>query len=167
MSAMKTVTGNLGQWQIVLIFKNPQFTDLESYRLSNPNEATGKDRYYAIEPGKYGEPRIKPEPDLAFNWSDKLSYVDQEGNETQPKPTLRISGIICKDGPRFSLTNAFNQGIAVQPQDDGSIMIGDDLWWPSTLFLKDANRIDGYDAFCIRQKPDTTRVLELGDLDLF
>lgn len=163
----RVVKGVLGQWHVVLVFAGDEGDMLEKYRLHNPDEQTGKSRYYAVEPGKYGEPRIKPEPELAFNWSDQLSYVDGEGNETKPDAALKISGIVCKDGPRFSLTNAQRQGIHVKPLDDGSIMIGDDAWWPSTLFLKDKNRNDGYDAFCVRQKPDVTRVLELGDLDLF
>jgi len=127
--------------------------------------STGERQYYMVSPGKYGEPIITPEPELAFAVPSNLTYVNSNGDAVTP--TEKISGIICRDGPRFSLTNARSKGIEVTANDDGSIQIGTESWWLATLYSKDKNRVRNYDAFLVREKPAQVRVLELGDLDLF
>ncbi|MBU0660796.1 hypothetical protein KKG22_01295 [Patescibacteria group bacterium] len=115
--------------------------------------------------GKYGQPIIIAEPDLAFEAPSCLNYVDAKGEEATPSE--KIAGIICKDGPRFSLSNAKKKGISVSVNDEGFIQIDNETWWISTLFCKDKNRIVGYDAYLVRMKPKQVLILELGDLDLF
>lgn len=125
----------------------------------------GERQYYSVGPGKYGEPIITPEPDLAFAVPANLTYVNSKGEAFVP--TEKISGVICKDSHRLSLTNAKNKGIVVKVNDDGSFQIGDETWHLTTLFSKDKNRIRNYDAYLVREKPEQVKVLELGDLDLF
>lgn len=125
----------------------------------------GERQYYMVSPGKYGEPIITPEPDLAFALPANLTYVNAKGEAVVPAE--KISGIICKDSHRFSLTNAKSKGIEVKANDDGSIQIGTETWHVATLFSKDKNRVRNYDAYLVREKPVQVKVLELGDLDLF
>ena len=135
------------------------------YRICNlgPN---GEKQYYEVVAGKYGEPIIVAEPDLAFYTPTNLLYVKAKG-EGMSAPDQKIAGIICQDGPRFSLTNAKSKGVVIKTNDDGSVQVGEEKWWLTTLFLKDKNRFRGYDAYCVRQQPENVRVLELGDIDLF
>lgn len=126
---------------------------------------SGEQQYYMVTPGKYGEPIITPEPDLAITVPADLIYVNSKGEAVVPAE--KISGIICKDGHRLSLTNARNQDIVVKANDDGSIQVSTETWHVATLFSKDKNRVRNYDAYCVREKPDRVRVIELGDLDLF
>lgn len=133
------------------------------YRICNLG-LNGEKQFYEVVPGKYGEPIIVAEPDLAFDPPTNLLYVNAQRAETTPDQ--KIAGIICKDGPRFSLTNAKSKGVAIKVNEDGSIQVGEKKWWLVTLFLKDKNRFRGYDAYCVREQPENVRVLELGDLDL-
>lgn len=125
----------------------------------------GERRFYMVSPGKHGEPIITPDPDLAFEVPANLTYTNVKGETIVPAE--KISGIICKDSHRFSLTNAKSKGIEVKVNDDGSIQIGEETWYLATLFSKDKNRIRNYDAYLVREKPARVKVLELGDLDLF
>lgn len=142
------------QW-VVEFFEN-------SYRIYNPDPESGVKKFYEIQMGQYGQPIIVAEPELAFDPPASLIYVDFAGNET--KPTEKISGIICSDGKRFSLTNAEAKGIKIEPQNDGSVMIAGEIWWINVLFSKDRNRIVNYDAFLIQEKPAKVKILELFDL---
>lgn len=134
------------------------------YKIVNlgPN---GERQYYMVSSGKYGEPIITPEPDLAFPVPANLVCVNAEGEAVVP--TEKISGIICQNSHRFSLTNAKNKGIEIRVNDNGSLQISDDTWWIATLFSKDKSRVRNYDAYLVRQKPALIKVLELGDLNLF
>ncbi|MBI2037785.1 MAG: hypothetical protein HYT15_02540 [Candidatus Magasanikbacteria bacterium] len=134
------------------------------YNVTNlgPN---GERQFYMVSPGQYGQPIITAEPDLAFDAPSNLTYVNAKGETVTPSE--KIAGIICQDGPRFSLTNAKNKGITVVVSDDGSIQIGNEVWHLVTLFSKDKNRVVNYDAYLVRQQPAQVRVLELGDLNLF
>lgn len=137
---------NTGEWEIVNVHKG------------------NKRDYYRIVMGKYS-PVIEVEPDRAFDAPQALKYVNNAGEEVAAAE--KVAGIICKEGPRFSLTNAENKGIAVEVNEDGSINIDGESWWISTLFQKDKNRIFGYDAYCVKEKREVVKILELGDLDLF
>jgi hypothetical protein len=134
------------------------------YKIVNvgPN---GEHQFYMVTPGKYGEPIITPEPDLAFAVPSYLVYVNAKGETVVP--TEKISGILCKESHRLSLTNAKNKNIGIKVNDDGSIQIGDETWHLATLFSKDKNRVRNYDAYLVREKPMRVKVLELGDIDLF
>lgn len=148
-------------------FKYGQWTltaDGEGYKFVNIGE-DGGERFYRVEPGKYGQPLIIAEPTLAFDAPNGLNYVNHVDEATNP--VEKIAGIICQNGPRFSLSNAQKQGIVVSVNADGSIQIGSETWWLATLFSKDKYRIVGYDAYLVREKPERVRVIELGDLDLF
>lgn len=154
---------------LLVLTTRPQWTvDIDEatgqYTIMNlgPN---GERRYYMVSPGQYGEPVITPEPDLAFSVPVNLTYVNKKGEAVVPAE--KISGIICQESHRFSLTNAKNKGIDVTVNDDGSIQVGDETWWLSTLFIKDKNRVRNYDAYLVREKPPQVKVLELADLDLF
>lgn len=144
------------QWTLMVENDEYEIVNLDSNR---------KQQYYKVVSGEYGQPIIVAEPDLAFAVPTELRYVNKYGGTVAP--TEKIAGIICKDGPRFSLTNAKNKGVVIKANDDGSIQVGDEVWWISTLFSKDKNRIVGYDAFLIRERPNVVMVRELGDLDLF
>lgn len=143
----------------------------ESYEIYNRG-SNGEKQFYKIVPGKYGEPLIVAEPDLAFDPPARLAYVDKTGLPVTPDQ--KIAGLICEDGRRFSLTHAKLKGIAIKVSDDDrSIQVGEEKWWLVTLLLKDKNRVRNYDAYCIpfseseMHEPLAVRVLELGDLDLF
>ncbi|MFA6475387.1 MAG: hypothetical protein WCV88_04280 [Patescibacteria group bacterium] len=127
--------------------------------------ATGVKRFYAVIMGKYGQPILVADPDLAFDVPTCFQYVNINGDPVNP--TEKIAGIICKDGPRFSLTSALDKGVVVKPNSNGSIQVGDETWYPATFFSKDKNRIIGYDAFLVKERREIVRILELGDLDLF
>lgn len=135
-----------------------------AYKIFNPGE-DGKRKFYAVEQGKYGQPLIYADPDHAFDAPPNLTYVNAAGEKAQP--TEKIAGIVCKDGPRFSLTNAASKGISVVQNNDGSIMIDGAVWYLVTLFQKDKNRVIGYDAYFSKEKPEHVRIMELGDLDLY
>ncbi|MDO8509681.1 MAG: hypothetical protein Q7S24_00900 [bacterium] len=147
-----------GQWTIEID------EDTGEYKIMNLGQS-GERQFYMVTPGGYGEPIITPEPDLAFTPPYMFNYVDVNGVHVSPME--KISGIICKDSHRLSLTNAKRQGINITVNSDGSLNIAGVKWWIATLFQKDKNRIKNYDAYCIRQYPTSVRVLELGDLDLF
>lgn len=134
------------------------------YSMFNPGPG-GDRQFYMVIPGQYGQPIIIAEPDLAFSAPANLTYVNVKGECVEPAE--KIAGIICQDGPRLSLTRAKNTGVLVKVNDDGSIQVGDEVWWIATLFSKDKNRIIGYDAFLVRKKPSQVKMRELGDIDLF
>jgi hypothetical protein len=142
------------QW-VIEFFEN-------SYRIYNPDPESGVKKFYEVKMGKYGEPIIVTEPALAFSCPSILEYVNAEGVSVIPEE--KISGIICSDGKRFSLTNAEVKGIKIEPQNDGSILIAGEIWWINVLFSKDRNRIVNYDAFLIQEKPAKVKILELMDL---
>jgi hypothetical protein len=120
-------------------------------------------RFCRVIDGRFGQPLVEPEPDLAIPVPAGLKYVNVSG-EAVNTPPERISGIICHDGPRLSLTNALMNNIQVEALDDGSFLIGGEVWYLIALFSKDKNRFMNYDAYFVRTKPDTVLVFELGDL---
>lgn len=156
----KTMVFKHGQWMV-----HTQEGNGGGYNIYNLDPDTGKKRFYEVVPGKFGEPIIIAEPDLAFDAPANLCYINAKFEVV--KPDQKIAGIICQDGPRGSLTNLKTQGKPVAVNEDGSLQIGEEKWWLSTLFLKDKNRFCGYDAFCVRERWETVDILELGDLDLF
>ena len=127
----------------------------------------GEKQFYEVVPGKYGEPIIVAEPELAFDPPANLRYDNVKGAVVVPDQ--KIAGIVCQNGPRGSLTNLQKQvKKPVTVNEDGSLQIGEEKWWIVKLLLKDKNRIRNYDAFCVRQKPlGEVRIIELGDLNLF
>jgi len=135
----------------------------EKYNICNLG-SNGEKQFYEIVPGKYGEPIIVAEPDLAFDTPPNLRYVNAKGEKVQPDQ--KIAGIICDDGQRFSLSNAKSKGIEIKVNYDGSIQVGNDRFFLVTLFLKDKNRVRNYDAYCTRGQviPAQVRIVELGDL---
>jgi len=151
-----------GQWMVEM--KEGNGGGYNIYKL-DPNGENGEKQFYEVVPGKYGEPIIVAEPTLAFDPPANPLYVNAKWGEA--KPDQKIAGIICQDGPRFSLTNAKSKGVAVKVNEDGSIQVGEGKWWLVTLFLKDKNRFRGYDAYCVREQPGNVRILELGDIDFF
>lgn len=151
-----------GQW----VIKTEEDSDgnLTSFRIYNPGTKV-RERFYAVYLGQYGQPLIESEPTLGFKPPVNLLYVNGKGQ--QALPDNMITGVICKGGLRASLTSAQEKGIKVSPNRNNSIQVGDEVWWISTLFLKDKNRFSGYDAFLVRDQPDVVRILELGDLNLY
>lgn len=136
------------------------------YELYNPGP-NGEKRFFRVVPGQYGAPVIEPEPDLAFAVPTDLRYKNGKGEAVLPPTDQKIAGIICQDGPRCSLTHAKSQGVEIKVNDDGSIQVGEEKWWITTLFQKDKNRFRNLDAYCVKVKPQMVRLLELGDLDLY
>lgn len=159
---MSCFSHKFGQWTIEGD-DDPNSKDF-GYGIFNrgPN---GKRRFYKVVPGKYGQPIIVAEPDLAFKVPKNLVYVNTDGEIIRPEE--KIAGIICQNGPRLSLSNAKKQDIVIKVNDDSSIQVGEKKWWLSTLFQKDKNRFRNYDAYCVKEKPKFVKLFELGDLDLF
>ncbi len=139
-------------------------TDDEKYNLCNLGP-DGKKQFYEVIMGQYGQPLIVAEPDRAFPCPATLEYVNAKGE--QAVPNEKIAGIICSDGKRFSLTNAANKGIRIEPKEDGSIQVDNEVWWIKTLFQKDKNRVINYDAYLVPTKPEQVKVIELADLVSF
>jgi hypothetical protein len=135
-----------------------------TYEFYNRDLDTGVKRFFRVVPGPYSAPRVEPEPELAFG-PPNLKYQNAKGQEVVPDE--KISGIICQGGIRASLSNLKSKGIAVTVNTDGSLQVGDEVWWLATLFSKDKNRFLNYDAYLVRNQPDVVTVLELGDMNLF
>ncbi len=147
------------------------------YALVNPDtEDSEKLRFYAMAWEFGDQPFFLPEPTLAFDVPSGFRYVDS--NDVQVAvPQGKVSGIICQDGPRFSLWAALFKGIEWAPNADGSVTIDDEVWWPATLLDKDKNRFrqfgpagerrSNYDGYYVQERPDTVKVVELGDLNFF
>jgi hypothetical protein len=147
------------QWQV-------QTNEDGDYRVINP-AADGRRQYYQAFSGKYGEPLIEPEPDLAVPCPSGCRYTDVSGEESSPDQ--RISGLIVKreDGSvvhRVSLTNALNKGIEWELDHNGVLTIDGEQFHLQTLVIKDGNRVRNYDAFFGTGTPESVKVLELQDL---
>lgn len=154
-------TFKFGQWTMEVD------EEVGHYEMYNLDPATGEKRFFRVVKGAYDAPKFEPESALAFACPNNLTYVNKQG-ETVATPAEKISGLICQNGPRASLSNLKSKGIAVSANEDGSIQIGEEAWWLATLFSKDKNRFKNYDVFLVKAKPERpVKVLELGDLDLF
>lgn len=169
---VKTLNFKNGQWAYLVTLSDEQYVkllagelDIDMASMEGFNLQDGVRAFYALVLGKYGQPLFIVEPDRAFECPSDLVYVDKLDKSATPEQ--KIAGIVCDGALRASLTNARKQGKPVAPNADGSIQVGDEVWWIATLFVKDKNRIFGYDAYLVRERPEQVRVLELGDLDLF
>ena len=169
---MKTLNFKKGQWTYSVNLSDEQYgrllageLDIEMESMEGFNLQDGVRAFYALALGKFGQPLFIVEPDRAFDCPSGLVYVDKLDKPIVPDQ--KIAGIICQEALRASLTNAMKQGKPVAPNADGSIQVGDEVWWVATLFVKDKNRIFGYDAYLVREKPERVNVRELGDLNLF
>ncbi len=154
-----------GQWTVVT--KEGNDGKGQGVHIYNLGPAGKRLFEVAMLKNHYGDvqPFIVADPDLAFDAPDNLLYFDAKGDVV--KPDQPISGIICQDGPRGSLTSLNERGKPVTCNADGSIQVGEEKWWIASLFSKDKNRIVGYDAFCVRKQPQKVTIRELGDLNLF
>ncbi len=148
-----------GQWVIEI--------DGSNYRIINPGTG-GVLQYYSVENGQYGQPLIRPEPDLAVAAPSAVSYVDRDGRSVTPDE--KISGFICRDAGgvivyRVSLTNAKNRGIMWGLTDDGKLTVDGHDFWLYALVRKDRNRIFNYDAYFRAAQPtDPVKLIELEDV---
>jgi len=145
------------QWKLL--------ADASAYNLSFENEE-GTQLFYKVVPGKYGNPMIIAEPDLAFEVPNNVDYVDMNGRKEVPLE--KIAGIVCRDNNRavhrFSLSNPNKPETLVK--DGGAVLeIEDQTWYLHTLYSKDKNRIVNYDAYYSLYKPEVVQVTELADLD--
>ena len=137
----------------------------EDYSASNPDPETGLRKFYDLKMGKYGNPQIEIEPDLAFSVPADLEYINAQGEQASPQE--RIGSIICQneDGTvahHFSLSSP--EAPEFTPTDEG-IKIEDREWYLSTLFSKDKNTTFNYEAFYTPRKPEKVNVLRLADLN--
>ena len=136
-----------------------------AYRIVNRKD-DGTLQYYLAESGKYGEPIIVPEPELALPIPLGCKYVDSDGTDAQPSQL--ISGIICSAGGkvvhRFSLTNAMNKGVQLKLEMDGRLMVAKEHFWLRCLLVKDRNRFRNYDAFFVPTRQERILVAELEDV---
>ena len=147
------------QWTVYVVEEG-------NYNIYNLDPNNRKKRFFEVVMTKpHGQPVIVAEPDLAFDAPVNLLYLNAKGDAV--KPDQKIAGIICQNGPRFSLSNALAKGVLIKVNEDGSIQVGEEKWWLASLFSKDKNRIIGYDAFCVREQPQKVTIRELGDLNLF
>ncbi len=154
LGSLEEIVLPFGQWQLII---TP-----DKYTIVNPGP-NGEKRFYQVTPGKYGEPLITAEPDKAFAPPTNLRYVDGKGQTTTPNE--KIAGIVCKDGPRFSLSSPQAPEFVISPE--GDLIIGETRYALNALYKKDDRRITNYDAYFSKVKPAEVRVLELGDLDLY
>ncbi|HLG25660.1 MAG TPA: hypothetical protein VI588_02620 [Candidatus Gracilibacteria bacterium] len=133
------------------------------YNIFN-KDADGKKAFYEVAKGeKHGNPIVTVEPDRAFTVPNGVTCVDSRGVTVTPNE--KIAGIICEDGPRFSLSS--KDAPTFQVANDGIITVGDKKWHLATLFSKDKNRFINYDAYFAKKRSDKVRVLELADLPLY
>ena len=151
------VEADYGEWRIK--------ADEENYSITNPGE-DGKDRFYMVDKGPYGNPVITAEPDLAFKAPQGVDYVDAKGDKTEP--VEKIAGIICKKlgevVHRFSLSSP-NAPEYTLEEGGAELIIDGVRWHLRALFRKDKNRIINYDAWYGTVKPDSVLIVELEDLD--
>lgn len=159
-----------GQWTLCVNPDRPD--DYEMFNLG-PN---GERRYYRMIPGKYGEPLIDQEPDLAFPVPGGLGlaffHAKPKGSGLEqmvPTPEDKIIGVVCRNGPRFSLTNAKSKNVDIHVNPDGTIQVGDRAWWLCALFCPDAQRFtpNRWVGFLAAEKPAYIMVYELGELPLW
>ena len=164
------------QWELRV--KKRTDGEVEEYEIVNPHpdpNGTPQRRFFRAFSGKYGEPVIEPEPDLAFPPPAAVQYIDRRGQ--QVLPDQKISGIICREADgttaksadgqialRLSLTNALTKGVAYTIADDGKLQLGGRDFHLQVLVLKDKNRFRNYDAYFGTTKPDNVLFLELEDL---
>lgn len=151
------------QWQ-VQVTDDPSKDD---YRIVNL-ATDGTRQYYQALCGKYGEPLLEPEPDLAVAVPKNCVYQNKEGD--QLFPDQRISGLICRNAIgevslRVSLTNARNKNISWSLNDEGVLTVDGESYYLYALVQKDKNRILNYDAFFGAAPVNgSVEVLELEDL---
>jgi hypothetical protein len=122
-------------------------------------------KYYQIVMGQFCQPIVIQEPSLGLDCPSKLTCFNKNGDPVVPDQ--KIVGIVCKNGPRFSLTNAKAKGIVINVSEENHIQINGESWFINTLYMPDKNRLIGYVAFCSKEINPSVRVLEMGDLDLF
>lgn len=104
------------------------------------------------------------EPSLAFAVPENVKYVDPStGAELQPDE--RIAGIVCQDGPRFSLSSPSAPKRMVSP--DGVLTIDDRTWHLHTLQRPDGRRVRNYNAFFGLRPVESVHVVELGNFPMF
>ena len=139
-----------------------------SYEMLNrgPN---GERRYFMVKSGRYGEPITVGEPDLALEVPPGCAIVDRRG--APQALDQKIAGIICRGASdevelRLSLTNAKDKGIGWALHRDGRLEVNGTTYYLRALVLKDANRVENYDAFFGASPPadGKVRFYELEDL---
>ena len=137
----------------------------QGYHIENP-AVDGTKQFYEVNSGRYGNPVITAEPDLAFPAPSTVGYVDSKGNEANPEE--KIAGIICKRVGevihRFSLSNPKRPEFTAE-QEGAELVMNEVRWHLRALFRKDKNRVINYDAWYGQEKPDAVRIVELEDLD--
>ncbi len=118
----------------------------------------------AVESDERGRPIIVLEPTLAFDPPANLRYINAKGEVLVPDQ--KIAGIICKGkgGLRGKLTELSNVGMMPKVNPDGSLQIGEEVWWISTLFIKDRDCFRNYDAICFRENFGDVDVLDIGEI---
>lgn len=149
-----------GQWTLE--------ADENGYRIYNEDE-DGVKRYYLVKDGPYKNPIIEAEPDLGLDLPENGIYVDANEERLSEIPSEKITGIICKNGSeiihRFSLSSTTRPEFTYDG-DTQIITIDGEQWHLATLFSKDKNRIEGFDAYYKKSPQSAIKVIELADLDL-
>ena len=122
----------------------------------NKNENDEK-VFYEVEVGKYGQPIIVQEPDLAFELPENTGDGKQ-----------KIAGIVTDDGQRFSLSNAKAKGISLQWYKDEMVLeINRKAYYLHFIYEPDKNRIMNYVGFFSKNrkdKEDEVKVYEMADV---
>lgn len=160
------------QWEIRV---NDETGEYEIVNLNPDPSEVPQRQYFRAFSGKYGEPIIEPEPDLALPIPTGVQYADQRGDPLLPDQ--KISGLICRDmdgatamsadgkvSLRLSLTNALSKNIVYQMAEDGTLKIGGRCFHLQILVMKDKKRFRNYDAYFGHVKPEAVLCLELEDL---
>lgn len=128
----------------------------------------GKSRYYRVVPGRFNQPLIDQEPnELALPVPRTLKYQRfDKGKVTEPTSDDKIIGIVCRNGPRFSMTNAKDKGVSIRVNPDDSIQVGNKAWWILLLLCPDAQRFtpNRWVAYLVPNMPKFVFVGEMADL---
>jgi len=105
-------------------------------------------KFYEIIMGKYFQPVIVQEPDLAFELPKDIGDGKQ-----------KLAGIITDDGQRFSLTNYLQQNNLTTDElesqwnkDEMSLKIKDEIYYLQFLYEPDKNRIINYVGLLSKNK---------------
>lgn len=137
----------------------------DDYSITN-KDSDGSNRFYTMKKGKYGNPVYIDEESRALPIPTGVTVKNTKGEDVTLKD--KIAGIICENGPRFSLSNPDAPKFEIK--DDGSLTIDDKTWHLHTIFDPDKNRITNYKSYWGETKPaNDNKVLyrELGDLELY
>lgn len=116
------------------------------------------------EPAEGDKPEKATEPDELLELPS-LKFEDYERMETTPEG--KIAGIICEDGPKFSVSKSDKPKFKIKDDGSAEIKIKDKKETRYLNTLLSSGESGNYKAYFGKTKTDKVRVIELEDLKLF